>query len=138
MVPWNAEERYEFIKMQFNAQQSHYQTHYPEADHDIIIQSGRPIGRLYVARLENEIRLLDITLLGQYRNQEIGSQLMLDLWQEAKAAKLPMRFYVAKGNRAVIFYQRLGFKITRDEEVYIFMEQDPKGNSKKHRKDRYE
>ena len=56
LVPWTDEQRQAFVRMQFAAQQEHYQKTYPEADHDIILLAGRPLG-LYIARGEREIRI---------------------------------------------------------------------------------
>src|SRR6185369_13792646 len=61
MVPWTKEQQLAFIKAQFSAQQDHYSKKYPTANHDIILSDDRPVGRLYVARLEDEIRIVDIT-----------------------------------------------------------------------------
>ena len=37
-----------------------YAQKYPQASHDIIVAGSRQIGRLYVARLDREIRIVDI------------------------------------------------------------------------------
>ena len=63
LAPWTDEQRGAFIHHQFTAQQDHYAQHYPAANHDIIVANGRQLGRLYVARLDKEIRIVDITLL---------------------------------------------------------------------------
>ena len=85
LVPWTDEQRLAFIQSQFGAQQEHYAQKYPAANHDIIVSDDRPVGRLYVARLDHEIRIIDITLLPAERNAGIGSYLirqLLDQYQE--------------------------------------------------------
>src|ERR1044072_8915323 len=62
LVPWTAEQHQVFIRSQFAAQQDHYAKKYPTASHDIIMSDSRPVGRLYVARLDQEIRIVDLTL----------------------------------------------------------------------------
>src|SRR5829696_7090356 len=63
LVPWTTEQQQAFVRMQLAAQQDHYAKKYPAANHDIIVSNGRQAGRLYVARLDHEIRIIDITLL---------------------------------------------------------------------------
>src|ERR1700754_2392538 len=75
LVPWTIEQQQAFVRSQFAAQQDHYAKKYPTASHDIIVSNNRPVGRLYVARLDQEIRIIDITLLPAERNTGIGSYL---------------------------------------------------------------
>ena len=63
LVPWTTEQQQAFVRSQFAAQQDHYAKTYPAASHDIIMSNDRPVGRLYVARLDHEIRIVDITVL---------------------------------------------------------------------------
>ena len=76
LVPWTTEQQQAFVRSQFAAQQDHYAKKYPAASHDIIMSDDRPVGRLYVARLDQEIRIIDITLLPAERNAGIGSYLI--------------------------------------------------------------
>src|SRR5262245_31135191 len=45
------------ISMQFNLQRQQYAAGYPDADHNIILQDGQPIGRLFVNEGEREFTL---------------------------------------------------------------------------------
>src|ERR1700738_5428683 len=60
---WSDEEKAVFCRRQFDAQSAYYAATYPEASFHVIEREGVPIGRLYVARWEKEIRIVDITLL---------------------------------------------------------------------------
>src|ERR1700755_3322650 len=79
LVPWTSEQQQLFVRSQFAAQQEHYAKKYPTASHDIIMSNDRPVGRLYVARLDQEIRIIDIVLLPAERNAGIGSYLLKKL-----------------------------------------------------------
>src|SRR4051812_15662278 len=68
-VPWSDAQKEGFLRGQFAAQQLHYQKHNPGAMHDIILLDDQAIGRLYVARRDAEIRILDITILPEHRNK---------------------------------------------------------------------
>jgi len=122
---WSAEQQAAFLGQQFEAQHHHYQTHYADAAFLVILLNDRPIGRLYVARWPDEIRIIDIALLPEYRNAGIGSHLLRDLLDEAAQAGKPLRIHVEKFNRALSLYERLGFTPIADRDVYWFMEWSP-------------
>ena len=97
------------VRMQFEAQQSWYRAQYPQADVNLILADEVPVGRLYVARGAEEIRLIDICLLPAYRRHGIGAALLRELQDEGAATALPVRLLVAMDNPAIHLYQRLGF-----------------------------
>lgn len=116
-VPWSEAQRNAFLKMQFDAQQLHYRTHNPEATHDIILLNAQPIGRLYVARRELEIRILDIAILPEYRNLGTGAKLIKELIDEAARVKKPLNVYVEFYNPSLRLFERLGFlKVDRPDD----------------------
>ena len=119
---WNVDQQMAFLTQQFTAQHQYYQTHYADANFDVIMLDEQPIGRLYVARWENEIRLIDIALLPEYRNAGIGSHLLKEVMTEAAEASKPIRMHVEKFNPALQLYKRLGFSTIDDRGVYWFME----------------
>jgi GNAT superfamily N-acetyltransferase len=122
---WSVEQQAAFLIQQFTAQHHHYHTHYTGADFQVILLDERPVGRLYIARWPEEIRLIDIALLPEYRNAGIGSRLLDDLLAEATAVGKPVRIHVEKFNPALRFYERRGFSRIDDRGVYWFMEWSP-------------
>lgn len=124
-VPWSAEQKAEFVRMQFEAQRRHYREHYPAASFSVITVGGKDAGRLYVNRNASEIRIVDIALLPEIRNAGIGTGLLKALLSEARGRGVPLRIHVEKFNRALSLYERLGFKPVEDRGVYWFMEAAP-------------
>ena len=122
LVPWNNEQRDAFIRSQFNAQQEHYLKTYPGATHDIIVSNGRPVGRLYVARLDHEIRIIDITLLPAERNVGIGSYLIKQLLDDAKQTGKITRIYVEEFNPSLRLFQRLGFSPSEQHGIHLLLQ----------------
>ena len=122
---WSVEQQAAFLGQQFDAQHRPYQAHYPEAAFEVILLDSLPIGRLYVARWPEQILVIDIALLPEYRNAGIGSRLLRDLLDEAATAGKLVRIHVEKFNPALRLYQRLGFSIIEDHGVYWFMEWSP-------------
>ncbi len=112
--------------MQFEAQLKHYRTTFPQAEHHIILWDNQPIGRIYVSRSDEEIRLLDITLAPGRRNAGVGSYCMRRLMTDAATTEKPIRFYVWQLNYGALrWYRRLGFSETGGEGPYISMEWRP-------------
>ena len=64
----------------------HYQSYYPDAIHTIVLLDGQSIGRIYLVREDLEIRILDLTLLSEYRGAGIGTCFVQDLMAEAALA----------------------------------------------------
>lgn len=122
LTDWSAEKRAEFCRMQFAAQHEYYQSYYAGATFDVIVHNGAPAGRLYVARWKSEIRIIDIALLPKHRRAGIGSHLLRQLQEEARAAGKSLSIHVEKFNPAKSLYQRLGFAEVEDKGVYLLME----------------
>jgi GNAT superfamily N-acetyltransferase len=122
---WPPEQVEAFLRMQFHAQDTHYRTHFPAAAFDIILLAGEPAGRLYVDRRADEIRVVDISLLPEYRGRGAGSALFGALFDEATAAGVPVRIYVEAFNPARRLYDRLGFVQTDTTGVYHLLEWRP-------------
>ena len=122
---WSAEQQHVFLAQQFDAQHQYYQANYSGADFEIILVNEQPAGRLYLDRAPDEIRIVDIALLPEYRRGGVGSRLLAELLDEAAHAGKPVRIHVEKFNPALHLYERLGFAITEDRGVYWFMEWSP-------------
>jgi GNAT superfamily N-acetyltransferase len=121
-VPWTDLQKEAFLRFQFDAQHKHYHEHFPDAQYAIIVVQGRPAGRLYVHRRQDEIRLVDIALLPEHRGAGVGSALLAALIAEARAAHKPLRIHVEQFNPALRLYQRLGFVPVAETGVYLLLE----------------
>ncbi len=72
-APWDEAQKRAFLTFQFNAQHQHYQSEFANAAFHVILDDDTPLGRLYVDRRADEIRILDIALLPEHRGRGIGS-----------------------------------------------------------------
>jgi GNAT superfamily N-acetyltransferase len=119
---WSDEEKAVFCRRQYDAQLAHYRENYPGALLQVIEKAGVPVGRLYVARWEREIRIMDIALLPEHRGAGIGAQLLRDLQDEARSAGKTLSIHVERFNPALRLYERLGFRQVEDKGVYLLMQ----------------
>ncbi|MBI2839706.1 MAG: GNAT family N-acetyltransferase [Acidobacteria bacterium] len=121
-VDWDDDQKSTFLKMQFEAQHRYYSENYRGADFQIVVIEGQPAGRLYLHRRSDEIRIVDITLLPEYRHAGIGASLLRTILEEGERTGRRVTIHVERFNPALRLYQRLGFSIVEDKGVYYFME----------------
>lgn len=124
-VDWSTEQKTAFVQMQFEAQHKYYHEQYPDAEYLVVQQDDKDIGRIYLHRRTDELRLIDITLSPWVRNRGLGYKLLKDLLDDALACSLPVRIHVETYNPAMRLYKRLGFRPIEDQGVYHLMEWRP-------------
>jgi GNAT superfamily N-acetyltransferase len=121
-VPWSPEQKRAFLDDQFGKQHAHYLEHYPNAQWYVIEHAGVPVGRFYVSRLTTEMRLMDVSLVAQWRGRGVGSALLHGLVDEADAAGLALSLHVEPYNPALRLYGRWGFEKIESRGAYLYME----------------
>ena len=122
---WTDLMKKEFLKSQFEAQHEYYQKNYIGADFWVIEFENKTIGRLYLH--ENfqgrGMRIIDISILPDYRNRGFGQAIFKDLMNRAADLERPLTIHVEAFNPAKNLYTRLGFKkISETNGVYHLME----------------
>jgi ribosomal protein S18 acetylase RimI-like enzyme len=122
MVDWSDEQKAAFLQMQFRAQHDYYHQHYIGAHFDVIQLDDVPVGRMYVHRMAQEYRLMEITLLPEYRGQGIGSALIRQVMDRARAEGVSVTLHVENYNRAYQLYRRMGFVDIGQNGVYTLLE----------------
>jgi ribosomal protein S18 acetylase RimI-like enzyme len=125
---WNEEQKNIFIGHQFSAQHEYYQKNYLGAKFYVIEKENIIIGRLYIDFFfENKsIRIIDITLLPNWRKKNIGSSILEEILKKAATANRNVSIHVESFNPAMNLYKKLGFtKISETNGVYHLMEWRP-------------
>ena len=125
-VPWTDEQRHAFLASQFAAQYRYYRENYDGATYQIVLADGQPVGRLFVARWPDEIRVMDIALLTEYRGAGVGTRVMRELCDEADAIVIPIGIHVENQNAARRLYTRLGFEERQDRGVNSYLVRPPR------------
>jgi ribosomal protein S18 acetylase RimI-like enzyme len=125
IVDWSQEQKDAFLQMQFDAQHRYYQEYYTNASFDVILRDSQPIGRLYLDRREDEVRIVDIAILPEHRNAGVGTALLRDIMSEAASMGKVVTIHVEKFNPALRLYRRLGFRQKGDSGVYFLLEWSP-------------
>ena len=125
LVDWDAIQKEKFLRMQFTAQYQYYVENYSGAEFLIILLDAKPVGRLYIHRRTDEIRIMDIALLPKFQKRGIGSTLLKQILEEGQEKNLPVTIHVERFNPAMHLYERLGFRLAEDKGVYYFMKWAP-------------
>lgn len=126
LTGWNENEIEVFLRMQFQLQHVQYLENYKKGGtFEIILVDNIPAGRLYLQRKSNDIRIIDIALLPEFRGKGTGSKIMKELMIEADNEKLPLSLHVEQNNPALGLYENLGFLRKDLVGIYYFMERPP-------------
>jgi ribosomal protein S18 acetylase RimI-like enzyme len=124
-VPWEPAQRETFLQMQFEAQRRAYAQAFPALQSQIIMCDGHDIGRLLLAELADEFRVVDLALLPDYRRQGIGTALLAEIMAQAGRAGKAVRLHVEIWNPAQRLYDRLGFRPAGEQGLYRLLEWQP-------------
>jgi ribosomal protein S18 acetylase RimI-like enzyme len=124
-VPWTPEQKAAFVHQQFWAQHQHWQENYTDTSWDLVLLRGSPIGRLYVARWADDLRIVDIALIPEHRGSGIGTRLIRSIFDEGDASGRRVSIHVEVFNPARRLYERLGFVQVEERGVYLLMERLP-------------
>jgi len=108
----------ELLRSQFDSRERQYRERFPTADFDLILHNAHPVGNCFAQRGPDEFVLIDITLLPEHRNQGIGTALVNDLIEAARAVRKPLHAHVLQGSPAWHLWQRLGFCEVSNDGIY--------------------
>jgi ribosomal protein S18 acetylase RimI-like enzyme len=120
-VMWTAAEKAAFLSFQFHCQHQHYQQNYTDARFDVIESQAEPIGRLYLASLGEDLRIIDIALIPGAQRRGLGTRLLQAVIERARSEGKSVSIHVERDNPALALYQRLGFEQCEDRGVYLFL-----------------
>ncbi len=124
-APWSHQQRVDFLQQQFDAQHTHYQSHYPNAEYLLIVKNNERIGRIYLDRDETSICLIDIALLPAFNKKGIGTRILKLVLNEAQNSHKKVVIHVEKYNPAYQWYIKHEFVQIEDKGVHQYMEWYP-------------
>ncbi len=110
------------IEQQHHARTEGYGESFPDAMYFIIEMSKESIGQIVINFGENEVRLVDISLISPARNKGYGKSLIEMLQYASAAVNAPLRLSVHKQNTlARCLYESLGFQLELSGEISDLM-----------------
>jgi ribosomal protein S18 acetylase RimI-like enzyme len=121
LTGWAPDQKEQFLHMQYDAQRRSYAIQLPHAEYSLILCGETPVGRLILDQTPEEIHIVDVALLTQFRRQGIGAILMERIMNEAAQTQRTVRLHVEQFNPALPWYQKLGFLTVSHGPVYAEM-----------------
>jgi ribosomal protein S18 acetylase RimI-like enzyme len=109
------------VGMQFRAQAMSIRLDHPHAERKIVVVEDVSAGRLITDGSGDDIEVIDVALLPQFRGQGLGTSVLRGVLAQADRLGRAVRLHVEKQNRVVRLYERLGFSIFEDVGMYFGM-----------------
>ena len=125
LVPWSGEQKQAFLQIQFEAQNQYYRERYPNASFDLIKLNDHPVGRLYLAELADEIRIIDLAFLPAHFDAGVFVALVEEILQKGAQVGKPVRVYLEINDPQTEVFVRLGFRKTSEHGIYLLWQHDP-------------
>ncbi len=119
---WSKEQEDAFVRLQHNARSLGFAAKYPGAQDSMILLDDGLIGRMLVAELPEEFRLVDIAVVRRSQGKGIGTMIIRRLLESARASEKPVRLNVRVLNPARELYERLGFQAVQENGSDLLME----------------
>ena len=106
------------------AQTASFHRQWAPAEVRIITRHGVSIGWLQAAALPDALFLKQLFVEGLSQRQGVGTAVMHSLIAEAADTGRPMTLGVVKTNPARRLYERLGFRVTNEDERKFYMRRE--------------
>jgi ribosomal protein S18 acetylase RimI-like enzyme len=89
--------------------------------YEIVVLSGVEIGAVNRDRQEGTIYVSNIEVLPEYQRRGVGTEIMRRIIAEARRDCFTVTLRVLKVNPARRLYERLGFVVTKEDEIHYYM-----------------
>jgi GNAT superfamily N-acetyltransferase len=91
----------------------------------IIQVDGADVGWLQVVPKDDEYFLGSLFLEAGFQRRGTGTEVMKRVLDEGARRGQPVRLAVVKFNPARRLYERLGFRVTHEDDLKVYMSRDP-------------
>jgi GNAT superfamily N-acetyltransferase len=91
----------------------------------IIQADGVDVGWLQTVVSKSEHMLGQMFVDAPFQNRGIGTEVLRRIIDEASRLRLPVRLAVVKFNPSRRLYERLGFRVTHEDERKVYMSREP-------------
>lgn len=102
-------------------QLDYFQERFDPSTRQIILYEGEKAGSLGVEWQEGALYIYYIAIVVEYQGRGIGTAIIEELIHQAGERGLPVTLSVLKGNPAKVLYERLGFVVTKEEDIRYWM-----------------
>jgi GNAT superfamily N-acetyltransferase len=113
------------LRLDRNAQETSFGQQWNRAQVRVIALDGTDVGWLQTIREDNEIFVAQMFVDSPFQRRGIGTEVMKRLISEAAEFGLAVCLNVVRINPARRLYERLGFRVTHEDDRKFYMKRDP-------------
>lgn len=107
------------------AQAESFQKQWDQTQVRIITLQGADIGWLQSFTQDDELFIAQVFVERPHQRRGIGTEVMKSLMNEAEQLNQTIRLNVVKINPAIRLYERLGFRISGEDDRKFYMKRNP-------------
>jgi len=115
----------ERLQLDRTAQESMFRKQWRPSQVCIIQADGVDVGWLQTVVSKSEHMLGQIFVDAPFQRKGIGTEVLRRIVAEASRLQLPIRLAVVKFNPSRRLYERLGFRVTHEDDRKVYMTRDP-------------
>jgi len=115
----------ERLQLKRDEQESMFRKLWTPSQVCMIQADGVDVGWLQTVVSKSEHMLGQIFVDAEFQRKGIGSEVLRRIVEEASRLQLPIRLAVVKFNPSRRLYERLGFKVTHEDERKVYMTREP-------------
>jgi|SRR6185437_3317280 len=114
----------ERLHLDRTAQETSFKQQWKSMQVRIIVLDGTDVGWVQTIRENDGLFIGQLFVDSRFQRRGVGTEVMKRLIGEATAFKLAVRLNVARINPARRLYERLGFRVTHEDERKFYMKRD--------------
>ena len=107
------------------AQETSFRQQWNPAQVRMMALDGTDVGWLQTITQDDELFVAQMFVDGPFQRRGIGTEVMKRLIGEATEGNLAVRLNVVRINPARRLYERLGFRVTNEDDRKFYMQRDP-------------
>jgi len=115
----------ERLQLKHDEQEAMFRKHWRPSQVCIIQADGVDVGWLQTVASKSEHMLGQLFVDAPHQRKGIGTEVLRGIIDEASRHRLPVRLAVVKINPSRKLYERLGFRVTHEDDRKVYMSRDP-------------
>jgi ribosomal protein S18 acetylase RimI-like enzyme len=103
-------------------QEHYFEQTWKRENLQILLKDGKPCGYTVIEENTDHIRIQELVLRPEFQKTGIGTIVLKEVFEDARAKHVPIKLNVLHENEARRLYARMGFVECGGNDVHTFME----------------